>query len=48
MPVSATMRSTIVAKIATAVRPKSEELLGATEATGDALESADTVVVPGG
>ena len=42
------MRSTMVARIAMAVRPKLDELLGATEAAGDALESADTVVVPEG
>jgi hypothetical protein len=46
MPVRATMRSTMVAKIVTAARPKSDELLGATELAADALESADTVVIP--
>ena len=48
IPVRATMRITMVARMAMAVRPKLNELLGATEAAGDALESADTVVVPEG
>jgi hypothetical protein len=43
MPVKATIRKTIVARIATAVRPKFAGVLGATEALGAALESADTV-----
>jgi len=37
------MRSTMVARIAIAVRPNSGEPLGPTEAVGTALGSADTV-----
>jgi hypothetical protein len=44
IPVSATMRSTIVTKIAMAVRPNSGELL-AGEAVGVALDWADTVAI---
>ena len=47
IPVRATMRSTIVTKIAMAVRPNSGELLAAEE-VGDTLDSADTVVIPQG
>ena len=36
----------MVAKIVMAARPKSDELLGATEPVADALESADTVGIP--
>lgn len=45
MPVSATIRRTIAARIANAARPNSEELLEELEAAEDALDSADTVVI---
>lgn len=47
IPVSATMRSTIVTKIAMAVPPNSGELVAVEEVEG-ALDSADTVVIPQG
>ena len=46
MPVRATIRSTMLAKIAMAVRPKSDEVVAPLGAVGDGVVSADTVVVP--
>src|SRR5689334_4933874 len=43
IPVSATMRSTMVARMAIAVRPKADRLLGPVGAVGEGLGSADTV-----
>jgi hypothetical protein len=45
IPVSATMSSTMEARIAMAVRPKSDELLEGAGVAVDAFESADTVGV---
>ena len=42
IPVSATIRSTIVAKMAMAVRPKSDEAVAGSEGAGEE-DSADTV-----
>lgn len=47
MPVRATISSTMLAKIAMAVRPKSDEVAAPLGAVGDGVVSADTVVVPG-
>jgi hypothetical protein len=46
MPVRATIRSTMLARIAMAVRPKSDEVVAPLGAVGDGVISADTVVVP--
>lgn len=43
MPVRATISSTMLARIAMAVRPKSGELLAPLGAVGDGVVSADTV-----
>ncbi len=46
MPVRATIRSTMLARIAMAVRPKSDEGLAPLGAVGDGVVSEDTVVAP--
>ena len=46
MPVRATISSTMLARIAMAVRPKSDEVFAPLGAVGDGVVSADTVVAP--
>jgi hypothetical protein len=46
MPVRATISSTMLARIAMAVRPKSDEVFAPLGAVGDGMVSADTVVAP--